>query len=128
MENKSKSGLSFGPVMASVFVPGMGQISLGKKTIGISFLIITLSVMGYGVFLFINGYLSYLDTIIGFEPNSNPPDLMKVMRLKELVASVLIALTVHAISIFHTIYLVSKAEKNNLQPDPPDEYEIGDWE
>ena len=128
MENKSKNGLSFGPVMASVFVPGMGHISMGKKAIGFGYLIITLSVLGYGIYLFINGYLSYLDTMIAFEPNSNPPDLKEVMRLKELVASVLIALTIHAISIFHVIYAVSKEKKDNPQSDQPDEYEIGDWE
>ena len=128
MENKSKSGLSFGPVMASVFVPGLGQIALGKKAIGFGFLIITLSVLCYGMYLFIHGYLSYLDSMIYFEPNAKPPDLVKIMRLKELVGSIVIALTVHVVSIFHTIFLVSKAKKNNLQSDPSDEYKIGDWE
>ena len=108
MENKSKATLSFGPVMASVFFPGMGQIALGKKAMGIFYLVTTFTALAIGIFLLINGYLSYLDTIVNFDPNAETPDIIKVMHVKKLAVAIVTALFIHLTSIIHTIVLVSK--------------------
>jgi hypothetical protein len=128
MQDESKKSLSISPVMASVFLPGMGQILLGKKKIGLMFLISTLTAIAVGIILLISGYLSYLDTIIDFGPNAEMPDIKEVMHLKQLIGAIVTAVIIHISSIIHTIFLESRIKKEELLAREKTEFQIDDGE
>jgi len=96
------------PVLLSAMLPGMGHLSMGKKALGMLFLISSITFVGLGLFMFIKGYLAYLDLAVNFDPNAALPKPGEVIKIKEMIILFATAIVIHFTSIIHTIHLTKK--------------------
>ncbi len=107
--NKKKQ-LVFGPILASVVLPGLGQIFMGFKALGRSMMGGALGFFLFGVFKFIKGYIGYMDLVLDFDPNAPTPDVWGTMNLTTIIVCFASAIIIHGASIIHSVYHTEKKE------------------
>ena len=108
-----KKGISLGPVMTSVILPGMGQFALGKRGLGIMFMIGSLGSFAVALYFFITGYIGYFDLAINIDPNAAPPDIREIMNLREIIIFVVSAVALHLASIIHAVVSSSRSSEED---------------
>jgi len=103
MQSKNNRILS-NPLIASALIPGLGQISMGDRAIGFLFLIGALSSLGFALYLFVAGYIAYIDFALNLDPDTPMPSISVMMRLKEMISYFAIAIIIHGSSIIHALF------------------------
>lgn len=90
--------------MASVILPGLGQIFMGFKALGRTMMGGALGFFAYGIFSFIKGYIGYMDLVLDFDPNAPILNVWETMNLTTVIVCFAVAIVIHASSIIHAVY------------------------
>lgn len=110
---KEKKQKAFGPILASVILPGLGQIFMGFKALGRSMMGGALGFFTFGFYSFIRGYIAYMDLVLDFEPNAPTPDVWQTMHLTTVIVCFACAIVIHGVSIIHAVYHNEKQKDRN---------------
>ena len=101
---KTKSKLfSLEPVVLSVIAPGLGQISMGNRFLGFSFMSATLGTAVAALYLFARGYLAYMDFAINLDPATDVPQPGEIIPIVDIVILFIISIGVYFGSILHAV-------------------------
>ena len=102
MNGGHRKSITFGPVIVSIILPGLGQMAMGKKALGLSFMLSALSSVGVVLYLFVTGYLRYMDIVLSLDlAVQEPPNVWEVMHIKEIFIFFGITIFVYLASIIH---------------------------
>ncbi|RKZ30047.1 hypothetical protein DRQ36_06805 [bacterium] len=87
----------------SVIVPGLGQITMGKKGSGWAFLVSSLISMASGLYLVVTGYINYIDMVLNIDANTAVPDPREVMHITGILVFLGITVIIYIASIIHAV-------------------------